>query len=274
MWNHSYLAHSTLRIRWSYPNPDTPAMALDASSRRWKLIKANPCEEKNEDILAKTIRHLPQARVTTSTDLWLPSVLVLGQVDPWDGTKWSKEFLQVRLTGVLGQIGHANSCVVISCWRANAYMRISVAGQTITKCNDLNAPLRLGCIDSPLRVPPSLRLGGTYFPVLLCAGCTGSGSATQGEWGKMHQKSAETFFEWTPQQWTGRTRASRLILVCSGKAELFCQLLLHWAQGVLIRTAGGPMVTFANTTGHNLLSFNFIHGVLILVLGIQILKKQ
>lgn len=32
------------------------------------------------------------------------------------------------------------------------------------------------------------------------------------------------------------------------------------------------MVTFANTTGHDLLSFNFIHGILILVLGIQILK--
>lgn len=44
----TYLAHSTLRIRWSYPNPDTPAMALAASSRRWKLIKANPCWKQDE----------------------------------------------------------------------------------------------------------------------------------------------------------------------------------------------------------------------------------
>lgn len=73
---------------------------------------------------------------------------------------------------------------------------------------------------------------------------------------------------------TSRTRASRFVLVCSGKAKLLCKLLLHWTQGVLVGTTGGPMVTFANTTGHNLLSFNFIHGVLILVLGIQILKKK
>lgn len=46
-WTH--LAHSTLRIRWSYPNPDTPAMALAASSRRWKLIKANPCWNQDEN---------------------------------------------------------------------------------------------------------------------------------------------------------------------------------------------------------------------------------
>lgn len=73
---------------------------------------------------------------------------------------------------------------------------------------------------------------------------------------------------------TSRTRASRFVLVCSGKAELLCQLLLHWTQGVLVGTTGGPMVTFANTTGHDLLSFNFIHGVLILVLGIQILEEK
>lgn len=34
-------------------------------------------------------------------------------------------------------------------------------------------------MDSPRRVPPSLRLGGTYFPVLLWAGCAGSGSDSQ-----------------------------------------------------------------------------------------------
>lgn len=70
------------------------------------------------------------------------------------------------------------------------------------------------------------------------------------------------------------TGASRLVLVSSGKAELLCQLLLHWTQGVLVGTTGGPMVTFANTTGHNLLSFNFIHGVFVLVLGVQILNEQ
>lgn len=83
-------------------------------------------------------------------------------------------------------------------------------------------------------------------------------------------KPLDDGMSWT----TGRTGASRLVLVSSGKAELFCQLLLHWTQGVLIGTTGGPMVTFANTTGHNLLSFNFIHGVFVLVLGIQILNKE
>lgn len=69
------------------------------------------------------------------------------------------------------------------------------------------------------------------------------------------------------------TRTSRLLLVCSGKPKLFSQLLLHGAQGVLVWTAGGPMVAFANTTRHNLLSFQFIHGILILVLGVQVLQE-
>lgn len=51
-----------------------------------------------------------------STDLGLPSILVLGQIDPGDGAKWSEELLQVRLAGVLRQIGHTNSGIVISCW--------------------------------------------------------------------------------------------------------------------------------------------------------------
>lgn len=38
------------------------------------------------------------------------------------------------------------------------------------------SPLRLGCMDSPRRLAPSRRLGGTYFPVLLWAACTGSSS--------------------------------------------------------------------------------------------------
>lgn len=69
------------------------------------------------------------------------------------------------------------------------------------------------------------------------------------------------------------TRASRLLLVCSGKPKLFSQLLLHGAQGVLVRTAGGPMVAFANTTRHDLLPFKFVHWIFILVLGIQVLQE-
>lgn len=33
------------------------------------------------------------------------------------------------------------------------------------------------------------------------------------------------------------------------------------------------MVAFANTTRHNLLSFQFVHGILILVLSVQVLQK-
>lgn len=48
-------------------------------------------------------------------NLRLSGVLVFGQVDPRDGAKWSEKFLQVSLTGVLRQIGHTNSSIVISC---------------------------------------------------------------------------------------------------------------------------------------------------------------
>lgn len=58
--------------------------------------------------------------IKMSTNLWLPSVLVLGQVDPGDGAKWPKKLLQVCLTSVLRQIGHTNSSIVISC-RAQTY---------------------------------------------------------------------------------------------------------------------------------------------------------
>lgn len=69
------------------------------------------------------------------------------------------------------------------------------------------------------------------------------------------------------------TRARRLVLISSGKPKLFSQLLLHGTQSVLVRTAGGPVIAFANTTGHNLLSFQFAHGIFILVLGVQILQE-
>lgn len=68
------------------------------------------------------------------------------------------------------------------------------------------------------------------------------------------------------------TRACRLVLVSCGESKLLGQLLLHGAQRVLVRTAGGPMVAFANTTRDDLLSFQFVHGILILVLGVQVLK--
>lgn len=41
------------------------------------------------------------------------------------------------------------------------------------------SPLRFGCMDSPRRLAPSRRLGGTYFPVLFWAACTGSSSGKQ-----------------------------------------------------------------------------------------------
>lgn len=47
------------------------------------------------------------------------------------------------------------------------------------------SPLRLGCMDySPRRLAPSRRLGGTYFPVLFWAACTGSSSGN-------HKQSGE-----------------------------------------------------------------------------------
>lgn len=184
-----------------------------------------------------------------STDLRLPSVLVLCQIDPGDGAKWSKELLQVCLTGVLRQIGHTNSGIVISC-RVQTYSvytdQCSCSstvtqvknGCTATKYNNLNPPLRLGCMDSPLRVPPSLKLGGTYFPVLLCAGCAGSGSAGERETKAginlstvnhrvLTVDNEKLIKIWWSHWRADGTRASRLLLVCCGKPKLFSQLLLH-----------------------------------------------
>ena len=123
-----------------------------------------------------------------TTNLWLSCILVLSQIDPWDGAKGSEELLQVCLTSVLRQIGHTNGSIVISC-EMQSYILCEVTllvaeqrqkKKRLCKLNtntSTYSPLRLGCMDSPLRVPPSLRLGGTYFPVLLWAGCAGSGSA-------------------------------------------------------------------------------------------------
>lgn len=49
------------------------------------------------------------------TDLRLPGVLVLGQVDPGDGAEGSEELLQVCLAGILGQVGHTDGGIVVSC---------------------------------------------------------------------------------------------------------------------------------------------------------------
>lgn len=50
-----------------------------------------------------------------SADLWLSSILILGQVDPWDGAKRPEKLLQVCLTGVLRKVGHTDGGIVISC---------------------------------------------------------------------------------------------------------------------------------------------------------------
>ena len=47
--------------------------------------------------------------------LGLPSVLVLGQVDPGDGAEGPEELLQVSLPGVLRQIGDTDGGIVIGC---------------------------------------------------------------------------------------------------------------------------------------------------------------
>lgn len=216
-----------------------------------------------------------------SSNLWLSCILVLCQINPRDGAKWSEELLQIGLAGVLRQVGHTDCSIVISCKvqsfsNGTQYWRWNAGGLwTIS-----NSPLRLGCIDSPLRVLPSLRLGGTYFPVLACAGCTGSGSAGKKKKKKQQailtdaskNKNKKTFMIWH-QLWTNVTRTRSFLLVSSGKTKLFSQFLLHRTQGVLVWTAGCPVVAFANAAGHNFLSFQFVHGIFFLILGIQVLQE-
>lgn len=102
--------------------------------------------------------------------LRLACVLVFSQIDPRDGTERSEKFLQICFPGVLGQVGHTDCSIIISCKDF-----INVLPCCTDQClkysgNIKHRPLRLGCIDSPLRVLPSRRLGGTYFPVLLWTG--------------------------------------------------------------------------------------------------------
>lgn len=52
--------------------------------------------------------------VTCETYFRLARVLILGQVDPRDGAERSEELLQIRLPGVLGQVGHTDCSIVIS----------------------------------------------------------------------------------------------------------------------------------------------------------------
>lgn len=67
---------------------------------------------------------------------------------------------------------------------------------------------------------------------------------------------------------------SLLLIPPSGQAQLLRQLLLHGTQSVFIGTTGGPVIPFANTAGHDLLAFQLVHGIFILVLRIQVLKKR
>ena len=61
--------------------------------------------------------------------------------------------------------------------------------------------------------------------------------------------------------------------VSSGQTQLLGQLLLHGTQSVLVGAAGGPMVSFTDSTGHYLLSLQLVHGVLFHILGIQVLRE-
>ena len=103
-------------------------MALAASSRRWKLMKAKPYE--TEQRPTSTHTHTPRfsdwktkinfffffkGGVGVGVDLGLPGVLVLSQVDPGDGPEGPEELLQVGLPGVLGQVGDADGGVVVRC---------------------------------------------------------------------------------------------------------------------------------------------------------------
>lgn len=63
-------------------------------------------------------------------------------------------------------------------------------------------------MDSPLLVPPSLRLGGTYFPVLLCAGCAGSGSA------KKRRKEQAIFYYYNLRKKRAVQTVQQLVYSC------------------------------------------------------------
>lgn len=60
-------------------------------------------------------RHMLNVTLKRVSNLGLSGVLVFGQVDPGDGAKRSEKLLQVSLTGVLGQVGHTDSRIVIGC---------------------------------------------------------------------------------------------------------------------------------------------------------------
>lgn len=111
--------------------------------------------------------------------LRLACVLVLGQIDPRDGAERPEKLLQIRLPGVLGKVGHADCSIIIRCGENTNTLAFMTENISVGDLNLTHAPLRLGCMDSPLRVPPSRRLGGTYFPVLLWTGWAGSGSRYQ-----------------------------------------------------------------------------------------------
>lgn len=216
--------------------------------------------------------------------LRLPSVLVLGQIDPGDGAKWSEELLQICLTGVLRQICHTNGGIIISCQvQTHVYFILGSTPGAVKVHN--------GCM-VPAGTPASTHLCGWAAWTLLfaCLRPSGSGAHISRSCSEqavlalvplvkeniiiiiINNKEHDKNKIWWWECWSSSTRASRFVLVPSRKSKLLSQLLLHGAQSVLVWTAGGPMVTFANTTRHNLLGFQFTHGILILVLSIQVLQ--
>lgn len=134
--------------------------------------------------------------------LRLARVLVLGQIDPRDGAERPEKLLQICLPGVLGKVGHTDCSIIISCGENTNTLPLIFSTESIS-VGDLHvkhAPLRLGCMDSPLRVPPSRKLGGTYFPVLLWTGWAGSGSRYQNKISfiknKMTQSTSKICLTW------------------------------------------------------------------------------
>lgn len=124
------MAHSTLRMRWSYPKPDTPAIALAASSLLWKLMKANPYkavkkarEMKKSFFFTSYKTNFQGFLITIFSKDWnlvfhlipdnlmylrLASIFIFCQVDSLNGSKWSEQFLQVGLSSIFRQVGNTD----------------------------------------------------------------------------------------------------------------------------------------------------------------------
>lgn len=69
----------------------------------------------NFSLLYLSYAHESLSAVFHISHLRLACVLVLGQVDPRDGAKRPEKLLQICLPGVLGQVGHTDCSIIISC---------------------------------------------------------------------------------------------------------------------------------------------------------------